>query len=102
MGDFYNTGLLIYKAPQLLFCFLHPCFSLHPAVGLDYSSPSEVIIPVSSGPSVFCFNVTIIDDSIAHERDEELLVSFQAPAGSAVQVGSFSSISILILDNDGE
>lgn len=69
---------------------------------MDYSSPDEVIIPVSSGPSTFCFNISIIDDPIAHEGEEELLVSFHAPAGSAVQVGSFSSISILILDNDGE
>lgn len=69
---------------------------------MDYSSPDKVIIPVSSGPSTFCFNISIIDDSIAREGEEELLVNFNASAGSAVQVGSYSSISILILDNDGK
>lgn len=72
------------------------------AVDVDYSSPNEVIIPVSSGPSMFCSNISIIDDLVAREGEEELLVSFHVPAGSAVQVDSFSSISILILDNDGE
>lgn len=67
---------------------------------MDYSSPSEVVIPVSSGPSMFCFNIVIIDDRVAFEGDEEVLVSFEIATGSEAQVeGSFS---ILILDNDGE
>ena len=47
-----------------------------------------------------CVQIVIVDDSLALEGEETIVVSFTAPPG--IQQGSPPSSTISIIDNDGE
>ena len=47
-----------------------------------------------------CAELAVVDDSLALEGDETIVVSFSAPPGT--QQGTPPSSTITILDNDGQ
>ena len=47
-----------------------------------------------------CAQIVIIDDSIALEGDETIVITFTPPSG--IQQGSPSSSTVTIIDNDRE
>ena len=47
-----------------------------------------------------CTEIEIVDDSLALERRETIVVSFRPPSGT--QQGSPPSTTVTILDNDGK
>lgn len=59
-----------------------------------------MIIPTSNGPSRFCFDVNIIDDTIV-ESNEEFTLSFLIPQGNDAEAGIITTSTVTILDNDG-
>ena len=69
------------------------------SVGLDYRVvESQVTFQIGAVES--CAQIQIVDDSLAVEGEEIIVISFTAPPGT--QQGSPPSSTITIQDNDGE
>lgn len=69
------------------------------AADLDYVSTTVMLTfePTDEGTLIMCFNVTIIDDSLGNEPDEQFSVTISDPAGNMD-----SEACITIIDNDSE
>ena len=70
---------------------------------MDYVSTTVMLtfMPSDEGTQTMCFNVSIIDDLLGNEPDEEFSVTISdtVPAGS---VGANAEACITIIDNDSE
>ena len=70
---------------------------------LDYDSTTVLLIfmPSDEGTQTLCFNVSIIDDLLGNEPDEEFSVAISdtVPAGS---VGDNAEACVTIINNDSE
>ena len=71
------------------------------AADLDYNSTTVMLtfMPFDEGTQTICFNVSIIDDFLGNEPDEEFSVTISDtdPAGSVN-----SEACVTIIDNDSE
>ena len=72
---------------------------MYASPGLDYRVV-ETGVTFQIGTVESCVQIVIVDDSLALEGDETIVVSFTAPPGT--QQGSPPSSTISIIDNDGE
>lgn len=67
---------------------------------LDYLTSSiPSVITFQSTESMKCFNVTVVDDLIAHEQDETVVFDLLYPGSSGAPT---NHPIITIVDNDGE
>ena len=67
--------------------------------GLDYRVLESQVV-FETGTVESCTEIEIVDDSLALERRETIVVSFTPPSGT--QQGSPPSTTVTILDNDGK
>ena len=72
------------------------------AADFDYVSTTIMLtfMPSDEGTQTMCFNVSIIDDFLGNEPDEEFSVTISdtVPAGSVGDVEA----CVIIIDNDSE
>ena len=66
---------------------------------VDFSAVQTEVV-FQSGMIESCAQIVIIDDSIALEGDETIVITFTPPSG--IQQGSPSSSTVTIIDNDRE
>ena len=87
----YSLNPLFYYHSQFSFC----CLSLD----VDFRVV-DLAVTFLAGAVESCVQIMIVDDSIALERNETVIVTFAPPSG--IQQGSPPSSTVTIIDNDGE
>ena len=75
--------------------------TIYSTADFDYAQTTVMLtfVPTDEGTQTMCFNVTIIDDSLGNEPDEQFSVTIT----DAVPAGSVDSEAcVTIVDNDSE
>ena len=68
----------------------------------DFKSVSHQITFDPTGPSVMCFNVTIVDDTKQENPEEVFEGTIMLPSIPGVGLGTLGTAILVIIDNDGE
>lgn len=71
---------------------------------MDYSTTTLMVTfePSSSGQSMVCGNVSIINDNLGNERDELFSVTITSVSSTKVMIGPNQESCVTIIDDDSE